>query len=410
MLFFLNAVTLVVLLVLGIFSLRRLVFVCVALFAGIDYAMETADHSLPSVTLLIPCHNEETVLSATLDALLHIAYPEDKLEIVVIDDLSSDNTWQIAHRYDTQHAHIHAYRRSHADTERGKAAAINEALSRFNQGEVVYFLDADHRLRPDGLMRLVRYFSDPKVGAVGGRCIPWNKYETLISSYVYLESLVHHRITMYASDRLGLAPVVLGSNFCIRRPLLEDIGCFSEHRLTEDIDLTARIYEFGYRVKYDVTSVSEHEAPRGIRTYILQHLRWNRGYNQVARSHWRSILRNQSMSFLRRVDELMFSLGYVDRFFFFIALGLTFLSLFVVPSFRFPFWVWGLFLGVPALQVLGALAAERERISIYFRLPLILSMFSLDILVALIALYQDAIKKPTRWYKTCRAGDNAGPS
>jgi 1,2-diacylglycerol 3-beta-glucosyltransferase len=231
-----------------------------------------------------------------------------------------------------------------------------------------------------------------------------------MSSYVYLESLVHHRITMYASDRLRIAPGILGSNFCMRRPLLEKVGGFNDNSLTEDIDLTARIYELGYIVKYDVTSVSEHEAPTSIRAYILQHLRWNRGFNQVARSHWRFILDNKRLNILRRIEEILFSLGYLDRFFFFVAFCLTLLSLFILPAFQFPYAVWLIFLGIPAFQILTALMVERERISMYFRLPFVLSMFSIDIYVALIARYQDVVKKPNRWYKTCRAGDDAKTS
>jgi len=78
-----------------------------------------------------------------------------------------------------------------------------------------------------------------------------------------------------------------------------------------------------------------------------------------------------------------------------------------MPSYRFPYWVWPIFLGLPLFQILIALILERERMNIYLRLPLILSMFSVDILVSLTALYQDITQKPTRWYKTLRIGDRA---
>ena len=91
--------------------------------------------------------------------------------------------------------------------------------------------------------------------------------------------------------------------------------------------------------------------------------------------------------------------------FFSLAFMLTLISVFVLPSFHFPTWVWLFFLGIPALEILAAFIAERESFSMYLRLPLILSIFSVDIFVALKAIYQDLIKKPTSWYKTPRAGD-----
>jgi cellulose synthase/poly-beta-1,6-N-acetylglucosamine synthase-like glycosyltransferase len=401
----LNVLTILVLVVLGVFSIRRLLFASTAAFTRIDSDRSTADSDLPVVTILIPCHNEDTVISKTLDTLLKMQYPREKLEIVVIDDLSSDDTLKIADGYAKEYDHITVHERSRGTNSRSKAAALNEALARFWRGEIVYFIDADHLVRSDALARLVRHFSDPKVGAVNGRSIPWNRHDSIVSSYVYLESLVHHRVTMYASDRLGLAPGVLGSNFCIRRSLLEKLGCFDEDSLTEDLELTVGIYEQGYKIKYDVTGITEHEAPNNARSYLLQHLRWNRGFNQVARTHWRRILRNDSIPLPRRIEEAMFSLGYVDRFFFLIAFALTFVSLFVLPSFHFPLWVWLLFLGLPALEILIALAIEGERVSMYLRLPLILSMFSLDIFVALKGLYEDVTRKPTRWTKTQRVGE-----
>jgi cellulose synthase/poly-beta-1,6-N-acetylglucosamine synthase-like glycosyltransferase len=201
---------------------------------------------------------------------------------------------------------------------------------------------------------------------------------------------------------LGLAPGVLGSNFCIRRSLIEEIGLFNEDRLTEDIDLTVSIYEHGYIVKYDVTGITEHEAPDTVKNYILQHLRWNRGFNEVSRNHWRRILNNKKIPILRRMEEVLFSLGYLDRMFFSLAFMLTLISVYGLGSFHFPIWVWLFFLGSPALEILTAFIVERERFSMYLRLPLILSMFTVDIFVALRAVYEDFTKKPTNWYKTPR--------
>jgi cellulose synthase/poly-beta-1,6-N-acetylglucosamine synthase-like glycosyltransferase len=210
---------------------------------------------------------------------------------------------------------------------------------------------------------------------------------------------------MFASDRLDLAPGILGSNFCIRRSLLQEIGGFNEERLTEDIDLTVSIHDKAYTTRYEVTSVTEHEAPNTARGYMLQHLRWNRGFNQVARTHWKNVLTNKNIPLFRRLELIAFSLGYLDRLFFALALGLGVVSLFFLPSYYFPHWVWLIFVGIPGLEILTALFLDDQKISVYLRLPLTLSVFSLDIIVALRGFYHDLIKKPRLWYKTLRVAD-----
>jgi len=369
-----------------------------------DWLLKNTELYQPLITVLIPCHNEESVISETLSCLLDADYPSDKLEIIVIDDLSSDNTLKIIQDYEKKCSQIHVFQRS-KDKMRGKAAALNEALIKFTKGEIIYFLDADHRIKPDTIVRLVRHFLDPKVGAVNGRSIPWNRYNSLISSYVYLESLVHNRVTMYASGRLGFAAGISGSNFCVRRELLEKAGLFHEKCLTEDMDLAVTICKLGYSIKYDITSITEHEAPNSIESYMLQHLRWNRGFNEVARSRWREILFNRKLPLFSRINEFIFSLGYLDRLFFCIALVLTFLSLMGSTSYQFPYWVWLFFICPPTMEILIGLFLEKAPFTMYLRLPLILSMFSIDIFMAVRALLQDIVQKPTQWYKTPRVGD-----
>lgn len=404
--FILNSWTVIIIAFLGIFSLRRLLFALTTIFTKPDWNLDNIESYQPFVTVLVPCHNEENVISQNINALLNIQYPQKKLEIVVIDDLSSDNTFQIIKDFEKRYTHIHAFQRT-KNKVRGKAAALNEALTKFTRGEIIYVVDADHCPKSDALNRLVRHFSDSYIGAVNGRSIPRNRYDSLISSYVYIENLVHNRVAMYAIDKLGLTPAILGSNVCTRRSLYEKIGFYNENRLTEDLDMTLCMYEHGYKVKFDVTSITEHEAPDSIENYILQHLRWNRAYNEVARSDWRKIIFNGKLPLFSRIEQVIFSFGYLDRIFFCIAMGLTILSIMGVNSFHFPYWVWLFFIGLPALEILIGLFVEKERFTMYLRLPLILSMFSVDIFVALKALYQDLIGKPAHWYKTPRAGDRS---
>lgn len=97
----------------------------------------------PTVSILIPAHNEENVIERLLQRMTELAYPQDKLQIIVIDDASSDRTGQIAEEYSKRCKHITVLHRGKEDGGRGKASALNFGLKHAT-GEIVLCFDADY--------------------------------------------------------------------------------------------------------------------------------------------------------------------------------------------------------------------------------------------------------------------------
>src|SRR4030095_7647539 len=130
--------------------------------------LEAADIDLPCISLLIPAHNESLVLERTLSAMMSLEYPPDRLEVILINDASTDNTGEIGARWAAMHSHLRVVSVPARDRTGGKSAALNYGLklARF-QNIAVY--DADNRPEPRALLHLgAQLAANQKGGAVIG--------------------------------------------------------------------------------------------------------------------------------------------------------------------------------------------------------------------------------------------------
>jgi cellulose synthase/poly-beta-1,6-N-acetylglucosamine synthase-like glycosyltransferase len=128
-----------------------------------DARESTDDFAWPSITITVPCYNEERSIAATLDALLAVDYPANRRQIVVISDASSDGTDDIVRAFAGRGVEL-----LRLDVRRGKSAAEN-AAGAVARGEIIVNTDATIRILPDALKALIRAFADPKVGVASGR-------------------------------------------------------------------------------------------------------------------------------------------------------------------------------------------------------------------------------------------------
>lgn len=133
--------------------------------AAMDRAEDgpVADFQWPSITITVPCYNEERSIRQTLEALLAVDYPADRRQILVISDASSDGTDEIVRQFADRGVEL-----LRLDERRGKSAAEN-AAGHLARGEIIVNTDATIRIVPTALKALVRAFSDPRVGVASGR-------------------------------------------------------------------------------------------------------------------------------------------------------------------------------------------------------------------------------------------------
>ncbi len=401
------------LVVFSIFLVRHLAFAASALSAapgdmrtktGFDFGYR------PFVSVLVPCRNEELVIEGLLGTLLALDYPDDRHEIIVIDDGSDDATREIVEAFGRAHPRVRCLHRA-PGSGGGKSGALNAALT-VTRGEVIVVFDADHKPRADALRRLVRHFADPQVGAVQGRCIVRNSGESQLARTIAVDYYSGYLVNEYGRQSLFDLPAYGGSNCAARASWLEAFGGWNEDTVTEDTDLTLRLVLVGQFVRYDVTAIDTEESVPSIRRFWRQRYRWARGHQQAWREYRAPVVRTKELSGARKIETIMFLLVYHVPVL--SALGLAMVCLRAAGILD-----WGagidltpvatlLFLG-PLLELAAGLIVSRAPRSAAWGILLFLPMFVIFTIVCAISWFDGIVGKPYTWAKTPRTGHGQAP-
>lgn len=221
------------------------------------------------VSVIVPAYNEARVISSTVRTIL--ASDHEKLEIIVIDDGSQDDTSGVV-RTDFGHDdRVQLLRIANG----GKANALNVGIAHA-KGDVIVALDADTQFARTTISRLVRWFLDPKVGAVAGNAKVGNRVNT-ITRWQALEYIVAQNLERRALAALGTLTVVPGAVGAWRKSALQEVGGYPSDTLAEDQDLTIHLQGKGYKVRFDSTAIAWTEAPNSFVGLARQRFRWAYG-------------------------------------------------------------------------------------------------------------------------------------
>lgn len=231
----------------------------------------------PLVSVLIPAYNEEKVIASSIRQILKSRYAN--LEVIVVDDGSVDATSAVVRQHYADEPRV----RLLTIPNGGKAHAVNTAL-REAHGAVVVALDADTQFEPDTIPRLVRWFADPKVGAVAGNAKVGNRIN-LITLWQALEYITAQNLERRALAALGAITVVPGAVGAWRREALEQLGGFPADTLAEDQDLTIAVQKAGFKTLFDAEAIAWTEAPDSARGLARQRFRWAYGTLQCLWKH-----------------------------------------------------------------------------------------------------------------------------
>lgn len=231
------------------------------------------------VTVLVPAYNEEKGIESTLRSLL--ASTHRQLQIVVIDDGSSDRTATLAES--VRDPRVNVVRQANA----GKAEALNAGLrhARYN---IVVMVDADTVLEPDAIRRLIQPLAHPAVGAVSGNTKVGNR-RGLLGRWQHLEYCFGFNLDRRMFEVLECMITVPGAIGAFRRDAALGVGGVSTDTLAEDTDLTMALWRAGWRVVYEETAVAWTEVPTSLRQLWRQRYRWCFGTLQAARKHWGAV-------------------------------------------------------------------------------------------------------------------------
>ncbi len=317
--------------------------------------------SAPSLTVIIPAYNEGAMVLKSIESVVAADYPHDRLEILVVDDGSKDDTWtylsQAAQRYPGL---VTALRH---ERNRGKREALALGFSRA-RGEILATIDSDSVIEPQALLALAGPFRDPRVGAVAGKVMVYNRAHGLIPRMLHVRFIV-------SFDMLRAAESVYRNVYCcpgaltglrasaVRQALdrwthQEFLG--SRCTFGEDRAMTNYLFDQGYDAVYQRTAIVHTLVPNAYSKLCKMLLRWNRSYVReeirFARILWK---RPWPTRLMAAFDRLVTNIGQVMAY---TSLGLLPLMIAQDPTITAPMFAT---VGTASLfHVLYYLRSERS--------------------------------------------------
>jgi len=304
--------------------------------------------SYPEVSIITPAYNEENTIEKCIEALIETNYPEEKKEIIIVDDGSTDNTLKEAKKYENENVKVF-----HKENG-GKHSALNYGLM-FAEGDIIISVDADSIVSRKAIKLMVKSFQDsPETGAVAGNVKVRNK-ESFLCRCQALEYLVGINLFRRALNLFGSVSVVPGCLGAFRKKLLDGSGLYDPDTLTEDFDVTVKMRKLGKIVQASNQALVYTEVPRTLKDLYKQRIRWYRGTFQTLIKH-KNIISNPRFGLLRTLSYpfLLASIGFLP-FAGMIVLISIILSLLEGVIFE----VLGIFLFFNVLMFLTSLLAVR---------------------------------------------------
>ena len=226
----------------------------------------------PSVTFLVPAYNEEEYVEDCIESLLNQDYPSGKLEIIAINDGSTDSTLEKMKQYKDKITVI--------DKENsGKASSLNYALDQVDT-ELVGCMDADSFPEKDFVRNMVGYFEMDDVKGVTPAMKVWNPktwpQKIIWAEFIY-NVLLRKMFGLFDSQWVMPGP---GSIYDAK--MLKEIGGWDEETLTEDMEIAFRMFKNGAKLRNSTNAYVDTPSPASLKGLFKQRMRWYGGYIENA--------------------------------------------------------------------------------------------------------------------------------
>ncbi len=383
----------------------------------------------PTVSVLVPAHNEEIVIESTVEHILLMNYPAHKVQVIAIADNCTDRT---AERLKKLKAKL-AYRdRDFHILERtgkgGKSGALNDAF-KMATGEWICVYDADAAPERNALAFLMQKALEKpdEYGAVFGRNKARNRNQNFLTKSINLELVtvqrVHHT-GLWELFKIGTIP---GTNFIVKSDLIREIGGWDEEAITEDTAISFEILTRGQLIALAPQAEAYQQEPEKLSVYMKQRERWSKGNYHVILDNAHHLF--NSSSWRIKLHVLYYAASY---FWFMIAIiisdiifianivyqvmalfGASFVSPFVFGGDIYVYLMiaWALMYYIYVLQINLALAADIGQSTVGNFVVAVVSYFTysqLFLIISVRAFYSLVVDKiigrKTKWYKTQRFG------
>ncbi|RMB82228.1 bifunctional polysaccharide deacetylase/glycosyltransferase family 2 protein [Streptomyces shenzhenensis] len=347
------------------------------------------------VSVIVPAYNEKECIAGTLRSLARSTHP---IEIIVVDDGSTDGTAEIAESLGLPNVRVVRQRNA------GKPAALNNGV-RHASHDIVVMMDGDTVFEPDTVRQLVQPFADPEVGAVAGNAKVGNR-DTVIGAWQHIEYVMGFNLDRRMYDLLRCMPTIPGAIGAFRREAVLGVGGMSDDTLAEDTDITIALHRAGRRVVYQEHARAWTEAPGSLGQLWSQRYRWSYGTMQALWKHRKSLTdRGPSGRFGRVGMPLVVLFQIVTPLFAPLIDVFTVYSM-VFIDLRAALLAWLAVLGVQLLCAAYAFRLDREKYRYLLMMPLQqLAYRQLMYLVLIHSSITALTGGRLRWQKLKRTGE-----
>lgn len=375
----------------------------------------------PMVSVMVPAHNESIVITRTVRALLNFDYPKDRYEIIVINDNSSDDSKEKLEEIQQENPdrNLIIISTDNVSGGTGKSNALNIGFS-VSKGSVIAIYDADNTPEPQALRILVEHLmSDEKLGAVIGKFRTRNRNASILSRFVNIETLAYQCMNQAGRFFFFKLCTIPGTNYVIRRSIITEIGGWDTKALSEDTEISFRIYRMGYYIKQVPTAVTWEQEPHLLPVWFRQRTRWAKGNIYVLLKNFKYVfdptagpMRLDVVYYLIVYFLMLSSLIISDSIFLLGILGYVHISLG-----GFSTLLWGMAIVVFVANVMMTLVTEKNEFSLQSVLLVLLMLFTYSklwvfvVLNAIRAYISDCLfHKEAKWDKTVRYEETADTS
>ena len=348
----------------------------------------------PPVSIIVPAYNEERCLGRTIETLIEVDYPDK--EIIVVDDGSTDRTYEIAQSY--RHQGVTVLHRPNG----GKSAALNYGLL-FARGEIIITVDADSLIARTAIKEVVKGFHNPEVGAVCGnvKVLNWNNFLTRCQALEYIVSI---NVVRRAFDIFGIVTVVPGVLGAFRREVLTGGGFYDWDTLVEDFDVTVKTLKAKRIVQASSVASAYTEAPPTLSDLIKQRLRWYRGNFQTILKH-RDIFLNPRFGFLHKLAAPFILISMIFLPFAGIVVIISAITIIWAGNGHELLYPFGLFISLQFLLSALAIQLDNEDMKLLLYSPFfVIGYKHLIDWIMIRSLFDILLKRKVTWTRVERIG------
>ncbi len=242
-----------------------------------------------SLSIIVPCYNEEKDIGGTIESLLKMGYKGLK-KIIVVDDHSTDSSYEIIKKYARKYSKVMAVQ---TPKNTGNAAGAKNYGVQFVKTELIGFTDADSYPEKGSASKMVGFFNDLKVGVVTSAVLVKDR-----TKFIEKLQAIEYKVIKFSRKLLEFIDsiyVTPGPLAIYRRTAFDEVGGFDEGNLTEDIEITWNLQAHNWKVRMCVPSRVYTVAPSKVKEWFKQRNRWNMGGLQTIYKYRKAVFEKKGM-------------------------------------------------------------------------------------------------------------------